>query len=65
MNPYFTEALARDHRAEMVEHAQDHRRLAEAAASEPAAPRWPCPSPREIRVRLAAMLAQRRTALPL
>jgi hypothetical protein len=63
MNPYFTEALARDRRAEMVQHAGDHRRLkAAAAATEPAAPHWTCPSPREIRAWLAALLAQRRTA---
>jgi hypothetical protein len=64
MNPYFTQALARDRRAEMVQHAEEDRRLNAAAATEPAAPRWVCPSPSEIRVRLAALLAQRRTALP-
>jgi hypothetical protein len=64
MNPYFTEALARDRRAEMVQRAEEDRRLNAAAATEPAAPRWPCPSPSEIRARLAALLAQRRTALP-
>jgi hypothetical protein len=65
MNPYFTEALARDRRAEMVQHAEERRLLRAAAATDPAAPRRSCPSPREIRVRLAAMFTQRRTALPL
>lgn len=64
MNPYFSEALARDLRAEMVQHAEADRRLSAAAATEPAAPRWLCPPLSEIRARLAALLAQRRTALP-